>query len=125
MTTCNDCSEEYGPCEAHSELLVSREGASLRTADELMVCFINDATQLRVELSPWGNDVLTRANKALKDNESMGVAWLPDTPEGHALRDDLNTLQWQVETELATLGMSVYWEDGFRIVRITGGPLND
>lgn len=24
-----------------------------------------------------------------------------------------------------TLGLSVYWEDGFRIVKITGGPLSE
>lgn len=124
MTTC-DCTEEYGPCEQHSELLVSREGASLHTADELVALFISDAVGVGVELSPWGKDVLSRAQEALAANTSMGVSWLPETEDGEALRDELATLQYQVESELASLELSVYWEDGFRILKLTGGPLTE
>lgn len=121
--TC-DCSEEFGPCEDHSELLVSREGASLRTADELSVLFIQDAVSLGVELSVWGKETLGYAQGDLSDNESMGVAWFSDN-EAERIQDEIGTLQWQVESELATLGYSVYWEDGFRILKVTGGPLAD
>lgn len=41
-----ECSEEYGPCEDHSEVLAQREGASTRTADELLAVFIGDAEDI-------------------------------------------------------------------------------
>ena len=118
--TC-ECSEEYGPCELHAETLVVREGASLHTADELLAIFIRDAVDLGAELSPYGKDVLSRVWSALSANESMGVAWLED----ESLQDELATVSSQLETTLYTLGFSVYWEDGYRIVKITGGPLAD
>jgi hypothetical protein len=117
-----ECSEEYGPCEDHSELMVSREGASLRTADELQSQFIHDAVSLGAELSPYGKDVLSRADAAMTVEGPMSN-WLPDDEEGYALRDDLGTVANQVETELYTLGYSTYWDDGFRVLKITGGPL--
>jgi hypothetical protein len=52
----------------------------------------------------------------------MGVAWLNNDDAGAGLADELATVAQQVETELYTLGYSTYWEDGFRIVKITGGP---
>lgn len=119
MESC-ECSEEFGPCEQHCEVLVSREGASLRTGDELAVQFIDDAVSLGVELSPWGKSVLQRAKKLLADNESMGAAWLPEGTDGDEVRDDMQTLEWQVKAELEP---AVYREDGYRIVKITGGPL--
>lgn len=123
METCEDCSEEFGPCEQHSETLISREGASLRTADDLALTFLQDCLTLKVETTPWGKDVLSRAEAALSANESMGVRWLPDTAEGEAIRSDLDSLRWQLEGELTELGYTAYWEDGYRIVKITGGPL--
>lgn len=120
MENCDDCTEEFGPCENHCEVLIVREGASLRTADELTVQFIDDAVSLGAELSPWGKTVLQRAKKLLADNESMGVAWLPEGPDGDEVRDDLDTLTWQVEANLEPM---VYREDGYRIIKITGGPL--
>ena len=124
MTNECECSEEYGPCEQHSELLVSREGSSLRTGDELLSVFIDDAVSLGAELSPYGKDIVFRADAAMQVSGPMSN-WLPDTEEGYELRDALQTVANQVETELYTLGYSVYWEDGYRIVKITGGPLND
>jgi hypothetical protein len=125
VTDC-DCTEEYGPCEEHGETLVSREGAAVRTADDLLVTFIDDARDAgRFVLSPWGEDVLRQAEDNLSANESMGVRWLSGDEEGASIREDLDTLQYQVEAELATAGLSTYWEDGYRIVRITGGPLAD
>jgi hypothetical protein len=117
-----DCSEEYGPCEDHSELLVSREGASLRTADELLSVFIDDAAILGAELSPYGKDIVFRADAAMAVEGPMSN-WLPETEDGYELRDALATVANQVETELYTLGYLVYWEDGYRIVKVTGGPL--
>lgn len=116
-----ECSDEYGPCELHATTLIVREGASLHTADELSAIFLNDAVGLGAELSPYGQDVLKRVSDTLSANESMGVAWLEDGE----LQDELQTVSNQVETELYTLGYSVYWEDGYRIVKVTGGPLLD
>jgi len=111
---CVDCSEEYGPCEKHSELITSREGASLRTADELCELFIEDAVALGAELSAYGRVIQARVNDKLS-NES----WLEDADLAEELRDVTN----QMETELSTLGYSTYWDDGYRIIRVTGGPL--
>lgn len=116
-----DCSEEYGPCEDHSELMASREGASTRTADELLVIFIQDAVDLGATLSPYGIDVLNRAIAELAANEDMGVSWL----SSDSLRDELVTVSDQVETTLYTMELSVFWEDGYRILKVTGGPLLD
>ena len=116
------CTEEYGPCEYHAETLVQREGASQRTADELRSLFIDDAVSVGAELSPYGKDALSRINANLNANRSpYGTAWLDDD----SLSDELGGLVNAMETELYTLGLSVYWEDGYTIVRITGGPLSD
>lgn len=118
-----DCSEEYGPCEKHSALIVVREGASLRTADELLSVFIDDAVALGAELSPYGKDIVFRADAAMQAEGTNGMSnWLPETDEGYELRDALASIANQVETELDTLGYSTYWDDGFRVLKITGGP---
>jgi len=101
--------------------MVSREGASLRTADELLSVFIDDAVGLGAELSPYGKDIVFRADAAMQVEGSMSN-WLPDTEDGQELRDALATIANQVETELYTLGYSVYWDDGFRVLKVTGGP---
>lgn len=128
MTTECECSEEYGPCEEHGETIAQREGASTRTADELLAVFIDDAVGIGVELSPWGADVLARAWANLNANERYGVAWFSTDEEGSALHDEVRTLVDQVENDLATMdggGMHVWWEDGYVISRVTGGPLVD
>lgn len=112
--TCG-CTDEYGPCDAHGDILIVRDGASVRTADESAVLFIEDACSLGAALSPYGDDVLKRANEALEANRSQasGVAWLDD--EG--LHDEVMTVYGQVETELATLGIYTYQQDGYWMVR--------
>lgn len=117
-----DCSEEYGPCGEHSETLIRREGASTRTADDLARTFLHDAVSVGAELSPYGRDVRNRADMALDANERLGVAWLPDDEVGAELADELQSVVWQVESAMPD-GLRVYWEDGYSIVRITGGPL--
>jgi hypothetical protein len=112
-----DCTDE-GPCENHCEVLAQREGASTRTADELLTVFIEDAVGIDpTVLSPYGRDVLDRANAALEAERSphSGVAWLPMDDEG-ALADELASVAGQVES---VLDARVYWADGFSIVRLT------
>jgi hypothetical protein len=120
------CSEEYGPCEFHADTLIVREGASLRTADELGHEFLTDVAAV---LGAWPSDdyrdAATRIGNALADNRSeMGTAWLPATEtDSYSLADLLADTQSAAESALSAAGLSVYWEDGYRIMRITGGPL--
>lgn len=106
------CSEDYGPCEEHGDVLAQREGASLRTSDELALTFIGDALGVGGELSPYGRDVYDQAGEALSDG------WV----DNGDLADELHELVRQVE---ASLGYWVTWDDGYRIVRVLpGSPLD-
>jgi hypothetical protein len=113
-----ECSEEYGPCEEHGVVLAQREGGSTRTADELSLAFIADALDIDGEiLSPYGRDVVARCEADLM--RSLGQSrWLDDVE----LQDELASVAYQVE---AALDAQVYWEDGYVISRVTGGPLSD
>lgn len=124
VTVTEDCDcDDEGPCESHGITLVSREGAAVRTADELAHLFLLDARDLGVTLSPYGLDVLERCARDLERERRYGVAWL-SSPDLH---DELMTVVSQVEADLATMddGGMTYWDDGYRIVRVTGGPLLD
>lgn len=113
MTDC-ECSEEYGPCESHCDVLAQREGASLRTGDELIALYLDDALSIDPEcLSPYGRDVKARVDAALAES-----SWLDDSDLG----DELYSVRDQVESSLDAV---TYWDDGYRIVKITGGPLLD
>lgn len=96
-----------------AEPVIIREGASLRTADELGVLFVEDAVSLGAELSPWGRTTLDRLNALLSEwrDPQSGTAWLPESDD----REDLYALQSQMETELYTLGYVVEHEDGYVI----------
>lgn len=117
---CGCDTDELLPCELHLDIQVAREGASLRTADELCLQFVEDAMAVahdaaqRIELAPWGRDVVKRATDGL-----ASAGWLDDRD----LADDLRTLADQIESELAGLDGGPYlthWEDGFLIYRATG-----
>lgn len=130
--TC-DCSEDYGPCEDHAEVLAQREGASTRTADDLVYVFLADvlaigeargwiapnmlgkinADRLRTAEHHWSDDDLW--------DDNYGVRWLKDQDDRDALYDD----QMMAESLLGDLGLSAWWEDGYVISRVTGGPLLD
>jgi hypothetical protein len=123
MTTypCGCDTEEPLPCEEHLVIVVAREGASLRTADELVLQFIVDAQDVAeaanqtIKLAPWGEDVVKQAGEAMDDGDN----WLADD----TLSDHLHTVANQMETELAGLdggGFYVHWDDGFLIYRATG-----
>jgi hypothetical protein len=117
-----DCDEDEDlPCEEHMIVLAQREGASTRTADELLAVWLDDAAAVPgVEVSPWGQEVMRQAWDALERNRAYGVAWLPDdVAEG--LRDDMETLRDQLETSLATLDdpVSTHWDDGYVMYRVS------
>jgi hypothetical protein len=110
-----DCSEDYGPCENHCEVLAQREGASTRTADELIEVLCLDLIGCGAEVSPWGQDVLNRVAAALDDNRRMGVAWLPQGDKGDHMRRELVSLADQLESYVADLW--VIHDDGYQIVK--------
>jgi len=127
-----ECSEEYGPCEEHCEVLARREGASSRTADDLVYVFLTDVLaiaenrglisadmrgrvnvdKLREAIDYWDNDDLW--------SDTMGCRWVRDDIDAE-IHDDI---VWG-EQVAAELGLSVWWEDGYVISRVTGGPLVD
>lgn len=134
-TVC-ECSEEYGPCEDHAEVLAQREGASTRTADDLVYVFLTDVLaiaedpdiwqgydadmshqrdKLAAMVEFWGDDALWEDN--------MGVRWL-DVNRDETLPEPLQDHVQLAEHMLADLGLSVWWEDGYVISRVTGGPLS-
>lgn len=113
--TC-DCSEDFGPCELHCDVLVSREGASMRSADELSALFVDDVADLDV---PVPADVFVTLASLRWD----GV-WLADDGTG----DSADALEWArqaAEDQLGAAGLRVEWNDGYQIYRVTGGPLSD
>lgn len=113
---CEVCGES---AEHEHEAVVIREGASLRTADELLECFVSDAIDLGAELSPYGAESLRLAREALENDRSArsGVAWI----ESDDVREGLADLAWQVEADLSDY--CVVWEDGYVIYRYE--PMSD
>lgn len=117
-----ECNEDDGPCEGHSELLAQRDGAALRTADELMSLFVHDCLAIDPAcLAPQGREWLADADASIERGRSAtsGVAWMPDECEDD--RESLRTLVEQVEAYFADLWIT--WDDGYTIRRVNGGPL--
>lgn len=120
---CEECSEDYGPCENHIEVLVQREGGNTRTADELNSVFISDAVDLGVVLS--NSDAL---DVFLIDTLLEEDHWLPcDDADWVEVLIDIRD---RVESDLYELyakrdeHLFVGWEDGFVIGKILqGSPL--
>lgn len=114
-----ECTDEYGPCEQHCEVLAQREGASCRTADELALVFISDARGLYPDdedpLVGWGREVVATVEQNMREHQSN---WITDDPD---LGDQLQSVVNQVENYIAP-EYQTCWDDGYRIVKITGGP---
>lgn len=115
-----DCSEDYGPCEQHSTILVQREGSSARTADELAIVFIDDAIALGASLSRTAELDISAL--------TWDGHWLAADPEGQS--DTLYHYQDQIESDLYSLdtpdnvaSWHVQRDDGYIISHVTGGPL--
>lgn len=78
------CSEEYGPCEEHADVLVIRQGAALHTADELSLLLVSDLIDCGVKLSEidmvtysYLDDALTNAY----DNDAQDASDLAQMVE--------------------------------------------
>ena len=106
-------------------VLAQREGASTRTADELMAVFIGDVESLRPEIRPYDaamTDAVDLADDYWDACPDGGWAPMPEDDSygmGEALADAVSA----AESALADLELSVWWDDGYRITRVTGGPL--
>lgn len=116
------CSEEYGLCEDHSVVLARRGGAALRTADELLAVFIGDVEAI-VGRPITDHDASAVAAEYWTATDNAG-GWLdherfPDLAE--ALHD---AATYGAEGALPS-DVYVWWDDGYVISRITGGPLAD
>ena len=118
-----ECSEDYGPCEDHSEFLGNREGASCRTADELARVFIDDAVALGVVLT--ADD---EADLVVIDREFEKGSWLYGDEDGYPNNQRLYDLKESVESRLYEVveGISIVWEDGYVMSKMLPGcPLNE
>jgi hypothetical protein len=119
------CSDEYGPCEAHGWVLVQREGASTRTADELVWQYAQDTADLLEDLGgivlQTDRDILFDAWELLERNRRHGVAWLPE--DDCETLDELVRLGDALSVGLAEHNVYAFHDDGYRIVLLTGGPL--
>lgn len=114
------CTDE-GPCESHLEVLCSREGASLHTADELCAIFIGDVEDLRHDVRPWGAamaDAVALAGDYWEAHPSGG--WCEDPDMSQALSEAVGAAESVLASEV---GAFVWWDDGYVVGRITGGPL--
>lgn len=130
-----DCSEEYGPCEDHSEVLAQREGASARTADELAFVFLDDVLAI-VQSSDDVTKMQVRADdyRRLRNDvaywsedehwtDNHGVRWL-DVDRDVNAPDRLMDALYHAASVLSDIDLMSWWEDGYMIARITGGPLD-
>lgn len=117
------CSVHEGPCETHADLIALRQGAAVRTGDELNLVFIDDClTNFAGELLTEDERVqvggLETALEAARDAHS-GVAWF-DAEDSEAAAE----LARLVEQRLPE-GTWVNWEDGYVILQASGGPLTE
>jgi hypothetical protein len=144
-----ECSEDCGPCEAHSEVLAQRAGACTRTADELLAVFIGDAEDI-IGRPITEHDASAVADAYWRATGNAG-GWVEhDGPDigiggkvigtgayGPAIRVCSDVIAAadlaEVLRDAAIYGAEgalpadvwVWWEDGYVISQITGGPLAD
>lgn len=105
-----DCSDEYGPCEAHGDLLVSRDLAA-RGADDLELTLIYDLIEVGAELSPHGRDELAAIEADYETDRVSGIGHFKCADTFERVSD----LTSQLESYVADLW--VIRDDGYRIVR--------
>ena len=126
MEAC-ECSEGDGPCGGHSDVLAQREGAAVRTADELCAVFVGDVAAY---LADAGIDPDAGMLAAMADADAYWTVcpsggWAPvEDPDAYSLSEALADAVRFAEQALPS-GVCVWWEDGYVISRITGGPLLD
>jgi hypothetical protein len=90
------------------DVIITRDGASSRTADELMAVFIMDVDDLR------GEGLRTPAMGQDMELAAKVEGWLDDPDDSQALHDAV--MDW--EGYLSEAGYSVAWDDGYVIWRV-------
>ena len=118
-----ECSEDYGACEDHRDVLAQREGASTRTADDLAFVFLCDVVDIMEDAGISGGGPDEQALRAAVDywgensrwNDSYGCRWVAEelTRDGIVIQEDIP----KGESVLSNLGLVVDWEDGYVISR--------
>lgn len=106
-------------CENHTHIAVQREGASLRTGDELGRRFLEDTIDLLTGPATLGVFVMPRDLTVCieqLDEDFADAGWL----DNDDLREEMVEHERHLEGELASHGWSVEWDDGYRIWRPTG-----
>lgn len=117
-----DCGEDWGPCENHMDVIAQREGASTRTADDLVFVFLGDvlAAAEDPEIRQGAEvdtarlrDSLTYWEEESRWDDNMGCRWVSED-ESAEIHEEMSV----GESVLADLGLSVTWDDGYVIYRI-------
>lgn len=115
------CSLDEGPCYDHLDVEVLREGASLRTGDELLLTFLEDASEL-IDWDRRGPSDPTRLSvditiEACHEDLAVQVParWLANDERREELEDQAR----RVEDLVTTQGFYVLWDDGYVIGRPT------
>jgi hypothetical protein len=98
-----------------TQVLVQREGACCRTADQLASVFIEDAWDITkkrpgVESITDDPEVPDYVKEAMLDADTNG--WCEDPDNGQVLSDYIPV----VEGWLSDANMMVHWDDGFVIL---------
>lgn len=102
---CEPDDERFESEHTH-EMFVSRDGASSRTADNLVAVFLDDVAELTTYVVPEG----------LASPES--TEWCDDSDDSEALQDEARI----AEDALSDADMFVVWEDGYVIQSIVEVP---
>lgn len=108
-----DCSEDFGPCEDHSTVLVVREGASTRTADESALQLVEDLRDCGVKLADDDSAEFDRLTSALEDSRDAhsGVAWFDVDSDRDSARELADRIEQSAD------GLWVSHDDGYVIAR--------
>lgn len=115
-----DCSEDDGPCHLHSETVVSGAGASAYSADEVVRNFLTDAVALLADAGKTVPDSVSEILAELDRPEVWDGSWLADADRADWARHQADHA---AADALADIGLSVDWDEGYRVYRLTGGPL--
>ena len=103
---CDYCGEGWDLEEKHRHrFYVHRDGAAVRTADELAQVFQHDTAAL------VAGYVVPEWITALELDRGTGSAWCEDPDDAQALYDAIA----DAESALCDVGLSSYWDDGYVI----------
>lgn len=97
--------------------LCQREGAAVRTADDLLLTFVNDAVSCGAVLPDDGPSLEWFNERLYGEYNPTGCYWLDDPEVSEALADLAKTAE-----EALPEGVGVTWDDGYVIWRQEPDP---